>query len=75
MAENLTPVKAIRAYCLYCMCGQANEVKLCPSSECSLYPYRLGKNPNRKPQYTEEQKEKYRLGLLKARENHQTVAD
>lgn len=75
MAENLTPVKAIRAYCLYCMCGQANEVKLCPSSECSLYPYRLGKNPNRKPHYTEEQKEKYRLGLLKARENHQTVAD
>lgn len=75
MAEILTPVKAIRAKCLDCMCGQANEVRLCPSTDCSLYPYRFGKNPNRKPQYTEEQKEKFRLGLLKAREKHQTIAD
>jgi len=57
------------------MCDQANEVRLCPSSECPLYPFRLGKNPNRKPQYTEEQKEKYRIGLLKAREKRQAVSD
>ena len=44
----LTPVKAIRAKCLDCSNGQYNEVKLCPCTDCPLYPYRLGHNPNRK---------------------------
>lgn len=44
----LTPIKAIRAKCLECMCGQATEVRLCPITDCSLYPYRMGHNPNRK---------------------------
>ena len=44
-AKRLTPIKAIRAKCLDCMCGSAHEVRLCPSSTCSLYPYRLGHNP------------------------------
>ena len=41
----LTPIKAIRAKCLDCCCGQSNEVKLCPCTDCPLYPYRFGKNP------------------------------
>lgn len=45
--NRLTPIKAIRAWCLECVCGVASEVKLCPSEDCPLYPYRLGKNPNR----------------------------
>ena len=48
MPDILTPMKAIRAKCLDCMCGQVNEVRLCPSTDCSLYPYRMGHNPNRK---------------------------
>lgn len=44
----LTPIKAIRAKCLDCMCNQATEVRLCPLTDCSLYPYRMGHNPNRK---------------------------
>lgn len=44
----LTPVRAIRAKCLDCMCGQATEVRLCPITDCSLYPYRMGHNPSRK---------------------------
>ena len=44
----LTPIKAIRSHCLDCMCGQATEVRLCPVADCSLYPYRMGHNPNRK---------------------------
>ena len=47
MNKALTPVKAIRAYCLDCSGDSAHEVKLCPISECPLYKYRLGKNPNR----------------------------
>ena len=50
----LTPVKAIRAKCLDCCCGQRNEVELCPCADCPLYPYRFGKNPNIK--LTDEQR-------------------
>ena len=42
-----TPLRAIRAKCLDCCCGQVNEVRLCPCLDCSLYPYRLGKDPAR----------------------------
>lgn len=44
----LTPIKAIRARCLDCCCGSAKEVELCPIPDCSLYPYRFGKNPKLK---------------------------
>lgn len=44
----LTPIKAIRSHYLDCMCGQATEVRLCPITDCSLYPYRMGHNPSRK---------------------------
>lgn len=44
----LTPIKAIRAKCLDCCVGQAQEVRLCPVHDCPLYPYRMGHNPNRK---------------------------
>ena len=45
---RLTPLKAIRKKCLDCSCWQPKEVKLCPHTECSLFQYRFGKNPNRK---------------------------
>ncbi len=41
----LTPVKAIRAKCLDCCCGQQSEVRLCPSENCTLHPYRMGHRP------------------------------
>lgn len=50
--------KAIRAYCLDCCGGSANEVKLCPAVECELHDFRFGKNPNRqKRELTEEQRQ------------------
>ena len=51
------PVKAIRAKCLDCCCDQANEVKLCPVKDCSLWPFRFGKNPYRTRTLTPEQRE------------------
>lgn len=42
------PVKAIQAYCLNCVGNQKQEVILCPSKDCNLYPFRLGTNPYRK---------------------------
>ena len=46
--SNLTPVKTIRAKCLECSGGQPSEVRNCQIPECPLFPFRLGKNPNRK---------------------------
>lgn len=40
-----TPVKAIRAKCLDCCCGNTAEVKRCDIETCSLYPYRMGRRP------------------------------
>ena len=40
-----TPIKAIRAKCIDCCCGQRNEVRLCPSTDCPLHEYRMGKRP------------------------------
>lgn len=48
MSKSLTPVRAIRAKCLDCSAGQPSEVKMCTHTDCSLYLYRYGKNPNRK---------------------------
>jgi hypothetical protein len=47
MMKILSPLKAIRAKCLDCMCDQPSEVRLCPCENCALYPYRMGHNPNR----------------------------
>lgn len=41
----LTPIKAIRAKCLDCCCGQIAEVRLCTVKKCALYPYRMGHRP------------------------------
>ena len=61
-------MKAIRANCLDCN-GTSNEVRLCPCKDCALWPFRLGKNPYRKPRrLTEEQKEAVAESLAKARE-------
>jgi hypothetical protein len=46
--KNLSPLKAIRSNCLQCSCGSIREIKHCIITDCPLYPYRLGKNPNRK---------------------------
>lgn len=48
------PVKAIRAKCLDCCCGQANEVKECPITDCPLHAFRFGKNPYRKKRQISE---------------------
>lgn len=42
-----TPLKAMRAKCLDCA-GRPKEVRHCPAIDCPLWPFRMGKNPNRK---------------------------
>lgn len=45
MAEITSPGKAIRAYCLSCVCDNAAEVRRCHLTNCPLHPFRFGKNP------------------------------
>lgn len=70
--ETSNPIKAIRAKCLDCCCGNPNEVQLCPAIDCALHPFRMGKNPFRqKVVMSEERKAKCAELLRKAREAKQ----
>ena len=63
-----TPMKAIRAKCMDCN-YTAHEIRLCPCTDCPLWPFRLGKNPNIKPRkLTEEQRAAAAERLATARE-------
>ena len=60
-------LNAVRAKCLDCCMGQANEVKLCTIADCSLYPFRFGKDPYvAKRVLTEEQLEQARQRMKHA---------
>ena len=43
----MTPLKAIREKCLDCVCDAAVEVRRCVCTDCPLFPFRFGRNPNR----------------------------
>ncbi|MBM3299449.1 MAG: hypothetical protein FJY85_05815 [Deltaproteobacteria bacterium] len=47
MTKLLTPIKAIRAKCMDCSCYQPKEIRLCPVTNCPLWPYRMGRRPSR----------------------------
>ena len=40
------PLKAIRLKCLACCGGQAKEMRKYENQTCSLWPNRMGRNPN-----------------------------
>lgn len=44
----LTPLSAIRAFCLECVCWQPSEVSKCTAIHCPLYHYRHGHDPSRR---------------------------
>lgn len=69
MNEEITsPLKAIRAFCLDCCGGSANEVKGCTSSMCKLKAFRFGRNPyTKRPNLTEEQIAERMANLQRAR--------
>lgn len=68
-AKILTPLRAIRAKCIDCSAGSMKEVRECVMLDCPLYPYRLGKSPNRKPRIlTDEEREALRQRMAKMRE-------
>lgn len=47
--KRLTPIQSIRQKCINCCCHQLLEVRLCSAASCPLWPYRMGKRPQKKP--------------------------
>lgn len=45
---NTTPLKAIKLFCIECMGHQQNLVEGCTDPLCINYPYRMGKDPDKK---------------------------
>jgi hypothetical protein len=43
--HRLSPMAAIRAKCLDCCAGSANEVRRCLAAACPNWPFRTGHNP------------------------------
>lgn len=56
--ENTNVLRAIKLKCLDCSTYNINEIKECPVKNCPLYPFRLGKNPFRKRELSEEERNK-----------------
>ena len=44
-ARAITPLRAIRAKCVWCCCDQPREATLCPAKKCILNPWRHGRKP------------------------------
>ena len=40
---NRTPMRALRAYCLWCGNDSPKEVRLCPTTACQLWSWRMGR--------------------------------
>ena len=44
--ERISRAKAIRLKCLDCCCDNMAEIRKCPSTNCPLWRYRMGKEEN-----------------------------
>jgi len=56
-----TPLKAIKRHSLDCAGGSKSTVRNCKHVTCSLHPFRLGTNPNRKMSPQQREKAAARL--------------
>jgi hypothetical protein len=45
---NLSPLKSIKKYCYECSGNSKKNVRECHITDCPLFPFRQGRNPNRK---------------------------
>jgi hypothetical protein len=56
-------LSVIRDKCLDCCCGQEAEVRKCVAVTCALWPYRMGSNPFRSVNLSDEERERRRARL------------
>ena len=61
------PLKALRARCLDCCCGNASELRKCVSVDCPSWPFRMGKNPFRAKRQLSDEQKRHMAERLRAR--------
>jgi hypothetical protein len=44
---KLTPMKAIRYFCVECVGWNVSLISICSDTNCPLFPYKSGRNPQR----------------------------
>ncbi len=49
-----TLLKTIHQKCMDCSAYQIKKIELCPSSDCPLWPFRMGKDPFKTPRIMSE---------------------
>jgi hypothetical protein len=54
--KPMSPLQALRARCLDCCGGSAQEVAKCMALRCPSWPYRMGTNPHRQPPSDEQRR-------------------
>jgi hypothetical protein len=67
-------MKAIRAKCLDCCCGNAAEVRKCTATDCALWPFRLGSDPFRKRSALSEGDKQRRAAQLSRVSGRSTIS-
>lgn len=60
---KLTPLTAIKYFCIECFGFERSQVEGCTSPKCPLYPFRLGDACSGKTM-TEENKQKAKMRIL-----------
>lgn len=72
MATKRELLKIIRGKCLDCCCGQDGAVRACTTPLCSLFPYRMGTDPERH-HVSDAQKARLVRNFAKAGEKRMTA--
>ena len=71
----MSPLRAIRAHCLDCCAGSAQEVAKCMALRCPSWPFRMGSNPYREPPSDEHRQAMQERGRRLARANRSPRSD
>ena len=72
--KPISAQKALRARCLDCCAGSANEVRLCTAVSCPAWPFRLGSSPWRPPASEAQREARQQAGArLALRQSAPTV--
>jgi hypothetical protein len=73
--KPMSPLRAIRARCLDCCAGSAQEVAKCMQLRCLPWPFRMGTNPHRKRPSAEQRKAMQERGRRLATANKSLRSD
>jgi hypothetical protein len=71
----MSPLRTIRAHCLDCCGGSAQEVGKCMALRCPSWPFRMGSNPYRDPPSDEQRQAMLERGRRLAKANKSLRSD